>query len=57
MVKGGLSCICQVEGRSDVGFDEWVESDIRYIKTRSIRQDFALFFRTIAVVILGKGAR
>lgn len=57
LVKGGLSCICQVEGRSDMEFDKWVESDIRYIKTRSLWTDVSLFFRTIWVVIKGKGAR
>lgn len=56
-VKGGLSCICQVEGRSDMEFEKWVETDIEYIKTRSLRLDTKLFFRTIAVVIIGKGAR
>lgn len=57
LVKGGLSCICQVEGRSDMEFDKWVETDIRYIKTRSLWTDVSLFFRTIWVVIKGKGAR
>lgn len=57
LVKGGLSCVCQVEGRSDMEFDKWVETDIKYIKTRSIILDISLFFRTIAVVIMGKGAR
>lgn len=57
LVKGGLSCICQVEGRSDMEFDKWVETDIRYIKTRSLSTDIGLFFRTIWVVLKGKGAR
>lgn len=57
LVKGGLSCICQVEGRSDMEYDKWVETDIRYIKTRSLWTDISLFFRTIWVVIKGKGAR
>lgn len=57
LVKGGLSCICQVEGRSDMEFDKWVETDIEYIKKRSIALDVSLIFRTIAVVIAGKGAR
>lgn len=57
LVKGGLSCICQVEGRSDMEFDKWVETDIRYIKTRSLWTDISLFFRTIWVVVKGKGAR
>ena len=57
LVKGGLSCICQVEGRSDMEFDKWVDSDIEYIKKRSLLFDISLLFRTIAVVIMGKGAR
>lgn len=57
LVKSGLSCICQVEGRSDVEFDKWVESDIEYIKKRTFIMDISLFFRTIAVVIAGKGAK
>ena len=56
-VKGGLSCICQVEGRSDMEFDKWVESDIEYIKTRSAGLDLKLLFKTIGVVIMKKGAR
>ncbi len=57
LVKGGLSCICQVEGRSDMEFDKWVETDIYYIQNRSIIMDISLFFRTIAVVLARKGAK
>lgn len=57
LVKGGLSCICQCEGRSDMEFDKWVESDVRYIKERSLGMDISLFFRTIWVVLRGNGAR
>ena len=56
-VKGGLSCICQVEGRSDMGFEKWVESDLEYIQTRSVGLDLKLVFKTIGVVIMKKGAR
>ncbi len=57
LVKGGLSCICQTEGRSDMPFDEWVESDIRYISTRSTGLDIKLLFKTVLAVILRKGAK
>jgi lipopolysaccharide/colanic/teichoic acid biosynthesis glycosyltransferase len=57
LVKGGLACICQCEGRSDMPFDEWVESDIRYIKTRSALLDLKLIAKTAAAVILRKGAK
>lgn len=57
LVKGGLSCVCQVEGRSDMEFDKWIDTDIEYIKERSIIKDISLIFRTIGVVIKGRGAR
>lgn len=57
LVKGGLSCICQVEGRSDMEFEKWVETDIEYIRTRSMKLDIRLIFRTIQVVLQKKGAR
>ena len=57
LVKGGLSCICQTEGRSDMEFDKWVEGDVRYIKTRSAGLDLKLMFKTAAAVILRKGAK
>ena len=56
LVKGGLLCICQTEGRSDMGFDKWVEDDVRYIKTRSAGLDLKLMFKT-AAAILRKGAK
>lgn len=57
LVKGGLSCICQTEGRSDMEFDKWVESDVRYIKSRSAALDVKLMFKTITAVLLRKGAK
>ena len=57
LVKGGLSCICQTEGRSDMPFEEWVESDIEYIKKRSLGFDLKLMIKTVAAVICGRGAK
>lgn len=57
LVKGGLSCICQTEGRSDMEFDKWVEGDVRYIKTRSWGLDLKLMFKTVGAVVLRKGAK
>lgn len=57
LVKGGLSCICQTEGRSDMEFDKWVEGDVEYIKTRSAGLDLKLIFKTIGAVLLEKGAK
>lgn len=57
LVKGGLSCICQTEGRSNMKFDKWVEGDIHYIKTRNLRLDLKLIFKTVGAVIMKKGAK
>lgn len=57
LVKGGLACTAQCEGRSEVEFERWVESDIEYIENRTLWVDVKLFLRTIGVVLLKKGAK
>ena len=57
LVKGGLSCICQTEGRSDMPFEEWVDSDIKYIENRSVGFDLKLMYKTVSAVLLRKGAK
>lgn len=49
-VKPGLTCIWQVSGRNNIGFDEWVEMDIEYIKTRNLWVDIKLIFKTVGVL-------
>jgi len=56
-VKPGLTCIWQISGRSEItDFDEWVRLDLEYIDNWSLWLDFKIFFKTIPVVVLGKGA-
>lgn len=57
LVKGGLACVCQTEGRSDMSFDEWMDTDIEYIKNRSLSFDFKIFFKMCYAVVCGKGAK
>lgn len=57
LVKGGLACYCQCNGRSDMPFDEWVESDLEYIENRSMKSDLGLIAKTVKVVLERKGAR
>lgn len=57
LVKGGLACTAQCEGRSEMEFEKWVESDIEYIENRTLWVDLKLFLRTIGVVLLKKGAK
>ena len=49
-VKPGLTCIWQVSGRNNIGFDEWVEMDIEYINTRNLWLDIKLIFKTVGVL-------
>lgn len=56
LVKGGLACICQTEGRSDMSFDEWMHTDIEYIKNRSMALDIKILIKMIIAVIKRKGA-
>ena len=50
-VKPGLTCIWQVSGRNNIGFDEWVELDIEYIKTRNLWIDIKLILLTIPAML------
>lgn len=50
-VKPGLTCIWQVSGRNNIGFDEWVELDIEYIKTRNLWRDIKLILLTIPAML------
>jgi lipopolysaccharide/colanic/teichoic acid biosynthesis glycosyltransferase len=53
----GLACYHECMGRSDSNdFDEWVESDLKYIRERSFWTDLKVIFLTIKVVLTGKGA-
>jgi lipopolysaccharide/colanic/teichoic acid biosynthesis glycosyltransferase len=55
-VKPGITCIWQVSGRSDIDFETWIDMDIAYIETWSLRLDARLLGRTIAAVLSGRGA-
>ncbi|SNZ04762.1 exopolysaccharide biosynthesis polyprenyl glycosylphosphotransferase [Terribacillus aidingensis] len=56
IVLPGLTCIWQVSGRSNIGFEEQVELDIEYIKKQSILFDLKLIVRTVFVLFGSKDA-
>jgi exopolysaccharide biosynthesis polyprenyl glycosylphosphotransferase len=57
-VKPGLTCLWQISGRNDIkDFAEWVRLDLEYIDKWSLWLDIKILWRTIWVVLLGKGAR
>jgi len=55
-VTPGMTCIWQVSGRSEIDFSEWVDLDLEYIRTWSLRLDLKLLLLTIPAVISGRGA-
>ena len=55
-VKPGLTCLWQIEGRSDLPFNEQVRLDKQYILEPGLWKDFVILLKTIPAVIGGKGA-
>ena len=55
-VKPGLTCLWQVSGRSDIGFEEWSRMDLWYVRNQSLRTDLELLWRTPLKVLGCKGA-
>ena len=50
-VTPGITCFWQVTpDRNTVSFDEWMESDLRYIEERSIKTDLIILFKTVGTV-------
>jgi lipopolysaccharide/colanic/teichoic acid biosynthesis glycosyltransferase len=55
-VVPGLTCFWQVNGRSEIPFDQQVEMDLDYIHQRSIWTDIKVLLKTIPAVVFGRGA-
>jgi exopolysaccharide biosynthesis polyprenyl glycosylphosphotransferase len=55
-VKPGLTCLWQVSGRSNVGFDQWMEYDREYVRNMSLWLDVQILLKTVWVVISCRGA-
>jgi lipopolysaccharide/colanic/teichoic acid biosynthesis glycosyltransferase len=52
----GLTGGWLVNGRSDVDFDRWVRLDLDYIDNWSLGLDMRILFKTVPVVLWGRGA-
>lgn len=55
-VKPGLSCYWQINGRSNLKFEQWVEFDKKYVREMGILTDLKIILLTIPAVIRGDGA-
>lgn len=56
-VKSGLTGLAQVSGRRDISFEERRSLDLYYIQNWSFWLDLQILFRTVAVVLTGRGAK
>lgn len=52
----GITCTWQINGRNNLGFEEWVKLDMAYIDNWSMFNDFKILIKTIPAVIKGIGA-
>ena len=55
-VKPGITCLWQISGRSNLGFNEWMRLDIQYIRRQSLLLDLKILLRTIPAVLSRDGA-
>jgi lipopolysaccharide/colanic/teichoic acid biosynthesis glycosyltransferase len=55
-VKPGLTGLWQISGRSNLGADEAVRLDIRYVDTWSLKLDLLILLGTVPAVLTARGA-
>ena len=55
--KPGITGYWQVSGRNDVSFEERCELEKYYSKHINLWMDIKILFKTVGVVLFGKGAK
>jgi lipopolysaccharide/colanic/teichoic acid biosynthesis glycosyltransferase len=55
-VKPGLTCLWQISGRSEIGFEDWVRMDLWYADHQNLWTDLKLLVRTPLSVLSRRGA-
>jgi lipopolysaccharide/colanic/teichoic acid biosynthesis glycosyltransferase len=55
-VQPGLTCLWQVSGRSEIGFEDWVRMDLWYVRNQGLLVDLKLLLRTPWSVLSARGA-
>jgi exopolysaccharide biosynthesis polyprenyl glycosylphosphotransferase len=56
VVKPGVTGLWQVNGRSDLSWEESVRLDLRYVENWSFALDLQILWKTISVILRGSGA-
>jgi lipopolysaccharide/colanic/teichoic acid biosynthesis glycosyltransferase len=55
-VPQGVTCLWQINGRSDVSFEHWMELDNRYVDSWTPLGDLLIILRTVPAVLRRDGA-
>ncbi len=55
-VRPGMTGLWQVSGRADLSWEQAIRLDLYYVDHWSMLQDLNILWRTLGVVVLGKGA-
>jgi len=55
-VRPGITCLWQVNGRSSLPFEKWMELDLQYVRKWSLWMDLQILAKTIPAVLKGSGA-
>ena len=55
-VRPGITCLWQINGRSSLHFDKWMELDMEYIDHWSLLIDLKILIKTVPAVLQGSGA-
>jgi len=56
-VKSGVTGLWQVSGRSELSFDERIELELFYAQNWTFLLDIKILFKTVLVVLRGRGAK
>jgi lipopolysaccharide/colanic/teichoic acid biosynthesis glycosyltransferase len=55
-VYPGITCLWQINGRSEVPFQKWMDLDLKYINNQSFILDMKILARTIPAIFRKHGA-
>jgi exopolysaccharide biosynthesis polyprenyl glycosylphosphotransferase len=55
-IRPGITCLWQVNGRSSISFERWMQLDLQYMDEWSFWLDLKILAQTIPAVLKGSGA-
>jgi lipopolysaccharide/colanic/teichoic acid biosynthesis glycosyltransferase len=55
-IRPGITCFWQINGRSSIPFEKWMELDMNYIDQWSLWLDLKILVLTVPAIVKGSGA-